>query len=236
MQLAGHVHLREDGGPGRIARGRLSGRMQRLEERDQRGGLRRAEVLSVGRHVAAALDYLADQLVLCERDGDSIEGRPALSSLAVERMAVVALLELKNERAMSLQGGPALQVLLWDWLAAPGIHHRTPGRVRGEMREASERHSDEQDGEDGDGPALPAFLAFSREEGEREQHGEADGRPDQENWCLCGGRKVRQQGIEPEEEGVGMRRRQDDGGVGLSTGTERTEKGRAGDDRKEHES
>src|SRR5260370_40778490 len=97
--------------------------MERLEERHQRSGLRRAEVLSIGRHVAAALDHLADQLVVREPDSDAIEPGPALSSPLVERMTVAALLELQDQRPMYLHRRPAFKVLLREGTAAPRVHH-----------------------------------------------------------------------------------------------------------------
>src|SRR5258707_6072941 len=47
-----------------IARGSLSCRMQCFEKRDECCRFRRTQILSVCRHVAAALDHLADELVL----------------------------------------------------------------------------------------------------------------------------------------------------------------------------
>ena len=49
---------------GGVSRRSLAGGMQSLEKRHQRGGFGGIQVLSVGGHVAAALDYLADQLIL----------------------------------------------------------------------------------------------------------------------------------------------------------------------------
>src|SRR5216684_1764137 len=193
-----HVDLRrciEDGGPRGVVRGRLPGRMERLEECHERSGLRRAEVLSIARHVATALDHLADQLVLREPDGDSIERRPALPSRAFERVAVAALLELQDERSVSLERAAAVQVLLRDRFSAPRVHHRAPRRVPAEMSETAERHSGQQDGQHCDGPALPALLAFAGEEGKREQHAETDRRADQQDRCFRRGWKIGQQRI-----------------------------------------
>jgi len=38
--------------------------MQRLKERHKGGGLRWAQIFSIGRHIAAALDNLAYQLII----------------------------------------------------------------------------------------------------------------------------------------------------------------------------
>ena len=65
-----------------VARRGLPGRMKRLEECHQRRGFRRTQVLSVGRHVAAALDHLANELILVESQRDPVERWPALSTFA----------------------------------------------------------------------------------------------------------------------------------------------------------
>src|SRR5882762_6132933 len=102
-----------------VARRRLPGWMKRLEERDQRGCLRRAEVLPVRRHVAATLDDLPDQLILRQPHGDSVERRAALPTRLVERMTVPALLRLEDERAVPFERGASLEVFLRNRLAAP---------------------------------------------------------------------------------------------------------------------
>src|SRR5262245_9413392 len=78
----------------------LTSRMERHEERDQRRGLRGREVLPVRGHVAAALDDLADELVLGEAHGHVVQRGPALAPAIVERMAVAALLHLEDEGAL----------------------------------------------------------------------------------------------------------------------------------------
>src|SRR5580658_5888977 len=87
---------------GSVLRRGLSGRVQRLEKRHERGRLRRTPVVSVGWHVATALDHLADELVLRKLDGHSIQLRPSLASRAAQRVAVVTLLGLKNECPLPL--------------------------------------------------------------------------------------------------------------------------------------
>src|SRR5690242_19633237 len=134
--------------------------MQRLEEGDERGDLRRAEALAVRRHVPAALHHLPDQLILCEADGDVVERWPTLPTLVTERVAIAALLQLEHDRPLPLERASPLEVSRWNGLAAPGVHHRAPRRVGAEVREAAERHRDEHDREDGDGPPPPALLAF----------------------------------------------------------------------------
>src|SRR5580700_5809071 len=100
--------------------------MQRLEKCHQRSGLRRTQGFSVGGHVAATLNHLPDELILRELDGDTIERRPALSPDASQCVAVVALLGLKNQRTMALQGRASFQIIRWNRIAAPSIHHWTP--------------------------------------------------------------------------------------------------------------
>src|SRR5260370_27958644 len=92
--------------PRSIACSGLSNRVQRLEVCDQGRGLLRAEVLSVSRHIAAALDHLADELILREPDRDSIERRAALSIALLGRMAIAAFQRLEHPRAPALQRRP----------------------------------------------------------------------------------------------------------------------------------
>ena len=90
-----------------IARGNLSSRMQGLEKCDKRRGLRRTQVLSVRRHVAASLDHLADELILREPHGDAVERRTPLPAEFTERMAIAALLHLEHESSLPLKCGGA---------------------------------------------------------------------------------------------------------------------------------
>jgi hypothetical protein len=54
--------------------------MEGFKERHKRRGLCRTQIVSVGRHVAAALDHLPDELVTRKSHGDTIQGRPPLSA------------------------------------------------------------------------------------------------------------------------------------------------------------
>src|SRR5713226_5479775 len=92
-----------------IARGSLPSRMQGLEKCDERRGLCRTQVLPVRRHVAASLDHLADELVLREPHGDAIQSWASLAAHFSEGMAVAALLDLENKRALPLQGRGAMK-------------------------------------------------------------------------------------------------------------------------------
>ena len=95
----------EFSGTGSVTRWRLTGRVQRLEERDEGGRLRGTQVFSIGRHVAAALNYLADELIRRELYSNTIQLRSALPSRAAQRVAVVTLLSLKDERPLPLDEG-----------------------------------------------------------------------------------------------------------------------------------
>src|SRR5262245_8475628 len=116
-----------------IARRRLIGRMQRLEEGDQCRRFCRAEVLPVRRHVAAALNGLSNQLVLGEPHGPAVETRAALAAALADRVAVAALFRLELERTLSLQCGEAAELVVRYRVAAPRVHVRAPRRVPGEM-------------------------------------------------------------------------------------------------------
>src|SRR5215472_12615036 len=121
-------------GLGGIPRGSLSGRVQGHEESDQRGGFGRAEVFPIRGHVPTPLNDLAKQLIAGLHYRYSIERGAALAALPPELMAIVALLELKNERALAFQSGAFLQVLRRNRIATPSVHHRAPRRVTGETR------------------------------------------------------------------------------------------------------
>src|SRR4029453_3842181 len=176
--------------------------MEVLEEGDESRGLRRAEVLAVGRHVAAALDDLADEVVLRQAPGDVVEGGAALAAALLERMAVAALLDLEDQRALSLEGGRTLEESRRHRIAAPGIHVWAPGGELGQACERPQRHRDEQDGEDRDRTPAPALLAFAGEERKQEQGDDADDGSEEEHRRLQGRGKQREQRIEPEEEVV----------------------------------
>jgi hypothetical protein len=91
-----------------FARRRLSLRVERCKKRYQGRGLRWAQIFPVRRHIAATLDYLADQLVLRQSHRDTIERRPSLAAEFTKRMAISALLGLKYERALPLKRGGAM--------------------------------------------------------------------------------------------------------------------------------
>src|SRR5215475_7720842 len=78
-------------------RGSLSQRMQSLEKRNQGGRLRRTQIFSIGRHVSASLNHLADELVLREPHCDRVKRGPSLAAQIPKSMAIAALLGLENQ-------------------------------------------------------------------------------------------------------------------------------------------
>src|SRR5262245_26910287 len=127
-----------------FARGSLSQGMQSLEKRNQGSRLRRTQVFSVSRHVSTTLDNLPDQLILCESHRNRIKRGPSLAAEIPKRMAIAALFCLKNQRALPLQGGRAVQKLVWHRVAAPCVHVRTPRRVSSEMGERPQDYGNQQ--------------------------------------------------------------------------------------------
>src|SRR5580700_4207271 len=92
--------IRSQSVAGCVPRRSLPGGVQRFEERHERRGFRRIQVLAIGRHVAAALNHLPDELILGELYGNCIERGPALTSGATQGVAIVTLLRLEHERSL----------------------------------------------------------------------------------------------------------------------------------------
>src|ERR1700742_3449227 len=88
---------------GGICGRRFIERMQGLQELDQCRSLGGAEILAVRRHVAAALQHLPNQLILRETRCHKIQGGPTLSAHAGNRVAVAALLRLKDDCALAFE-------------------------------------------------------------------------------------------------------------------------------------
>src|SRR5690348_9393495 len=74
----------------------LVGGMQRVEECDEGGDFGWRESGAVGGHVAATLNHLADDLIFGETHRDAIECGAALATEPAKRVAIVALLHLKD--------------------------------------------------------------------------------------------------------------------------------------------
>src|SRR5882724_11478335 len=208
--------------PGGVLRRLLPGGMECFEERHERRGLGGTQVLSICRHVAAALDHLPDELVFRQSDGDGVEPWTALPTFAIERVAVVALLHLEHERSLPLERRAPAQVRGRNRLAAPRVHRGTPRRIRGETGQRSERDHYEQNRDRRDRAPLPALLAFTGNERQREQEPDRYRRPDQQRRGLHPRWQQRQHGVEPEEEEVRTWRGLDDRRIGLPARAERT--------------
>src|SRR5580698_7164087 len=175
--------------PGRIACGALRRGVQGLEESYERCSLSRTQVVPIGGHVAAALDHLPNELVLREPHGNAIQGWPSLSTRVAKGVAVAALLDLKDKRTLTLKCGRAVNVPVGYWIAAPGVHVRTPGRELGEASKRAERDRDHQHGNNRDWPALPAFFPFPGKKGQKDQAKNCQGWADEKKRCLKRWRK-----------------------------------------------
>src|SRR6266849_6064142 len=208
--------------------------MQGLEKSYQRRGLRRAQIFPVRRHVSATLNYLADELVLREPHSYAVQIRASQPATLVKSVAIAALFGLKNQRALPLKGGRAMQKLLRHGIAAPGVHVRTPGCELREMGEGPERDRNQQHGQDRNRPTPPALFAFSREKGKKEQPDDHHDRADQKCWSLKRRGEQREQGIEPQEKVVWLRRGLDNRRVRLAGRSKWAEVNRANGDCQEH--
>src|SRR5258708_20694393 len=111
--------------------------MQRLKKRDKSRGLRGAQIFAVSGHVAATLDHLTNQLILCQSHRHSVECRATLSALFAERMAVVTLFHLKYQGALPFEGRPVVKKLGRNGKAAPCIHDWAPRGISSEPRKHS---------------------------------------------------------------------------------------------------
>src|SRR5205085_10169272 len=87
-----------------IARGLLISRVQSFQKRHKRGCFRWAEVFSIGRHISSALDHLANQLIFGKSESNGVQRRSALSPFVIQRMTLMTLLGLNNQRTFPCQG------------------------------------------------------------------------------------------------------------------------------------
>src|SRR5580658_6606184 len=145
----------------RIASRALSRWMQGLEESDESSRLCRTQIVSIGGHVAAALNHLPDKLVLRQPHGNAVQRWSPLSARVAKRVAVAALLDLKHERALALECGRAMNVALGHRIAAPCTHMWTPGRELCHTSKRAESDRDQQHRNHRNGTALPAFFSFT---------------------------------------------------------------------------
>ena len=195
-------------------RGGLARRMQGLEKGYERGGFRWTQILSVRRHIAAALNHLPDELVLREPHGNAVQSRPSLPTAFSKGMAVAALLDLKDQSALPLKRSCAMKKSIRHGITAPCVHVRTPGRELGEMGKRSQRDRDQQHGQNRNRPALPALFSFAGKKGKKKQPNNYDDRADEKCWRLERRREQREQSIEPQEKVIRLGRGLDDGRVG----------------------
>src|SRR6516164_2207936 len=93
--------------------------VQGSQKRDESGGLGRIQAVAVRWHVAAALQYLADQLVLSQPFGYCVERGTALATLFSQGVTTAALLVLEDKRSLPFEGGAAMKQLFRNGLTAP---------------------------------------------------------------------------------------------------------------------
>ena len=158
--------------------------MERFEKCDESSRLGRTQIFSVRRHIAATLDHLADKLVLREPRGNAIEGWTSLASGIPERMAVAALLALKNKRTLPLKSRCAAKDSVRNGIAAPGVHVWAPGRVAGEMGECSQDYGDQQNRQNSDWPPAPTLFSFSGKKWQQNKKRNSDDGANEESWRL----------------------------------------------------
>src|ERR1700689_1197713 len=163
--------------------------MQGLEESHKRLSLCRTQVVSIGRHVAAGLNYLPNKLVLRQTHGNAVEGWSPLSTRIAKGVAVAALFDLKHERTLALKCGRAVNVPVGYWIAAPSVHVRTPGRELGHASKGAESDRGHQHGNNCNGPALPVFFSFPRKKRQKNQANDCKSRADEKEWRLKRWRK-----------------------------------------------
>src|SRR5262249_53173699 len=120
-------------------------------------------------HVAASLNYLSDQLVVREPHRDAVQRRASVATGPSKGVAVAALFDLKNERALPLKRGRAKEHSLRHWIAAPSVHVRAPRRELSHMRKRSEDDRDQQHSQNGNRPPPPALFSFAGEKRKKEQ-------------------------------------------------------------------
>src|ERR1700733_749804 len=113
---------------------RLIERMQGFQKLNESCGLGGAQVLAVCRHVATALKNLPNQLVFREARRDQIKSRTTHSADARNRVAVTALLGLKDNSSLPLERACIVCITAGDRrTAAPCVHLRAPRREGPEM-------------------------------------------------------------------------------------------------------
>src|SRR5258708_9759443 len=99
-------------------------------------------------------------------------------------MTVAALLDLEDERTLSLKRGAAMQKLLRHGVAAARIHVRTPRRISSEVGECSQDYGDQQNRQNSDRPPAPTLFSFSRKKWQQNEKRDSDYGANEESWRL----------------------------------------------------
>src|SRR5207245_2348503 len=102
-------------------------------------------------------------------DCDRVESRPSRTANFAERVAVVALLRLEDQRSLDLKRCASAHEFHGDRSAGPSVHDWTPRRVACQIGERAERHCNQENRQHRNWPPLPAFFPLTRKEWERQQ-------------------------------------------------------------------
>ena len=97
-----------DGRDGGIARRRLALRTQRRHVANDGFNLVRRKIVSIGGHVAAALNDLANELIPGHTTADVRKIRSALPPHSIDRMTIAALHSLQNDKSLKFKRGTPL--------------------------------------------------------------------------------------------------------------------------------
>src|SRR5215813_58170 len=130
---------------------------QRLHASHESRYLFRRQVPAKRRHVAAALNYLPDQLVAGKTRGHTIQRWAAQAAFATQAVAIPALLILQHQRALQLQRRTSVHILHRCGNAAPGFHVGTPRGECSQVRQRTECQQHENHPQHGHGPPASAF-------------------------------------------------------------------------------
>ena len=76
----------------------------------QRRGFRWIEGVAVGRHVSAALQHLASDLIFRHSGRNGVQRRAAQAAEAAQRVAVATLLLLKDQRSLAFERRSAVKI------------------------------------------------------------------------------------------------------------------------------
>src|SRR5215471_5049113 len=103
--------------------------VQRFQKGNQRRHFCRTQVLSIGGHVAAALDYLSHKLVARHPGCDPVERWASLAAGTSDRMTVAALFYLEDQRTLPFERRASAEVFHRDRISTPPVHHGAPRRI-----------------------------------------------------------------------------------------------------------